>query len=72
MKPGDSNREDQAKRDLARLEREREKLLHGSTPADDDDNDPAVIRGKRIARILGPIVAAGLILYLLATYLPRP
>ena len=72
MKPGDQAREDQAKRDLARIEREREKLLHGSSSADDDDNDPAVIRGKRIARILGPLLAASLILYLLATYLPRP
>lgn len=66
------DREDQARRDLARIEREREKLLHGPSGPDDDDNDPAVILGKRIARILGPIVAAGLLLYLLATYLPRP
>jgi hypothetical protein len=69
---GDDGRAEQAKRDLARLEREREKLLHGSTSADDDDNDPAVILGKRIARVLGPLAAAGLLVYLLATYLPRP
>ncbi len=72
MKPSDKSREEQAKRDLARLEREREKLLHGSSQIDDDDDDPAVIRGKRVARILGPIIAASLIVYLVATYLPRP
>lgn len=72
MKPGDHSREEQARRDLARLEREREKLFHGSSSSDDDDNDPVVIFGKRVARILGPLIAAGLIVYLLATYLPRP
>ena len=66
------SREDDAKRDLARLEAEREKLLHPSSPAPSaDDNDPMEILGKRIARILGPIIAAGLLLYLLATYWPR-
>lgn len=72
MKPGGGSREEQARRDLARLEREREKLFHGSRAPDDDDNDPVVIFGKRVARILGPLIAAGLIVYLLATYLPRP
>lgn len=65
------DREEQARRDLARMEREREKLFHGSSTPDDDADDPAVIIGKRIARILGPIIAAGLLVYLLATYLPR-
>ena len=65
-------REEQAKRDLARLEAEREKLLHPTaSPAADDGNDPMEGLGKRIARILGPLIAAGLLLYLLVTYLPR-
>ena len=46
------SREDDAKRDLARIEREREKLLFDSGTSD-DDNDPVVKLGKRIARVLG-------------------
>jgi hypothetical protein len=65
------SREDDAKRDLRRLENEREKLFHGSPTSGDNDNDPMEILGKRIARILGPVIAAGLLLYLLATYWPR-
>lgn len=65
------SREDEAKRDLDRMEREREKLFHPSEPLPGDENDPMVILGKRIARILGPLMAAGLLLYLLTTYLPR-
>jgi hypothetical protein len=63
--------EDKARRDLARLEGEREKLFHGTPAAANDDNDPMEILGKRIARILGPVLAAGLLLYLLLNYLPR-
>lgn len=63
------SREDDARRDLARIEREREKLFHTTPANDDDSNDPVVKLGKRIARILGPIVAAGLILYIFAAYL---
>ena len=70
MKDPDSGRQEQARRDLARIEREREKLFHSPPVNDDDDNDPTVILGKRIARILGPLVAVGLIIYLFATYLP--
>ena len=29
------------------------------------------ILGRRIARILGPLLAAGMLVYLLFTYLPR-
>ena len=71
MKNQDHDRQEQAKRDLARIEREREKLFHSPPAADNDDNGPTVILGKRIARIAGPLVAAGLLLYLFATYLPR-
>jgi hypothetical protein len=61
--------EEEARRDLERLEREREKLFHGTPSAANDDDDPIEILGKRIARILGPAIAAGLLLYLLMSYL---
>jgi hypothetical protein len=63
------SREDDARRDLERIEREREKLFHGTPDDGNDDNDPVVILGKRIARILGPVIAAALIVYLFDTYL---
>jgi hypothetical protein len=56
--------EDKARRDLARLEAEREKLFHGTPAADNDDKDPMEVLGRRIARILGPVMAVGLLLYL--------
>ena len=61
------SREDNARRDLERIEREREKLFH-ATPAANDGNDPMEILGRRIARVLGPLAALGLVLYLFATY----
>ena len=54
---------------MARIEREREKLFHSTPSAANDDNDPMEILGKRIARIAGPVIAIGLILYLYATYM---
>jgi hypothetical protein len=66
-----TEREEQAKRDLARLDAEREKLFHPSASPAASENDPMEVLGKRIARILGPLIAAGLLLYLLVTYLPR-
>jgi hypothetical protein len=66
-----SPEEEKARRHLERIEAEREKLLHGSPGATQDDDDPMEILGKRIARILGPLLAAGLLLYLLLTYLPQ-
>ena len=63
------SREDDARRDLERLEREREKLLHGSAPSPDDENDPIERLGRRIAGILGPLIAVALVIYLFATYL---
>lgn len=65
-----SPEEQKARRDLERIEAEREKLFHG-TPSAANDDDPMEVLGKRIARILGPLLAAGLLLYLLLTYLPR-
>ena len=70
MSRRDPDREDKARRDLERLESERERMLHAS-PSDIDPNDPIEVLGRRIARIAGPVIAAALLLYLLATYLPR-
>lgn len=69
MKTPETSREDKARSDLARIEREREKLFHSMPSAANDDNDPMEILGKRIARILGPVIAIGLIIYLYATYM---
>jgi hypothetical protein len=66
-----SPEEEKARRDLARIEAEREKLFHGTPIAANDDTDPMEILGKRIARILGPLLAAGMLLYLLMAYMPR-
>lgn len=63
--------EEKARRDLARLEAEREKLLHGSPTTGNDDKDPMEILGRRIARILGPVMAALMLVYLLIMLLPR-
>lgn len=63
--------EEKARRDLERMEAEREKLLHGGPPTPGGEDDPMEILGRRIARILGPLLAAGLLLYLLLNYLPR-
>ena len=66
-----SPEEEKARRDLAKLEAEREKLFHGGPESSANENDPMEILGRRIARILGPVLAAGMLLYLLLTYLPR-
>ena len=66
-----SPEEEKARRDLAKLEAEREKLFHGGPESPANDNDPMEILGRRIARVLGPLLAAGMLLYLLLTYLPR-
>jgi hypothetical protein len=66
-----SPEEEKARRDLERIEAEREKLFHGTPTAANDDADPMEILGRRIARILGPLLAAGMLLYLLMAYLPR-
>jgi hypothetical protein len=66
-----SPEEEKARRDLERIEAEREKLFHGTPATANDDADPMEILGRRIARILGPLLAAGMLLYLLMAYLPR-
>jgi hypothetical protein len=60
--------QEESRRILERMEREREKLFH-ATPTADDENDPIERLGKRIARILGPLIALGLMAYLFLTYL---
>ncbi|MCA3573771.1 MAG: hypothetical protein IOC86_07610 [Aestuariivirga sp.] len=66
-----SPEEKKARRDLEKLEAEREKLFHGGPESPGGENDPMEILGRRIARILGPLLAAGMLLYLLLTFLPR-
>jgi hypothetical protein len=60
--------QEESRRILERMEREREKLFH-ATPTADSDDDPIERLGKRIARILGPLIAVGLMAYLFLTYL---
>lgn len=60
--------QEESRRILDRMEREREKLFH-ATPTADNDDDPIERLGKRIARILGPLIAVGLMAYLFLTYL---
>lgn len=69
MKGPDTSREDQARRDLERVEREREKLFHSMPAAANDDNDPMEVLGRRLARIIGPLLGLGLVIYLYATYM---
>ena len=62
----DHTRQEQARCDRERIERERVQLFHGPPDVGDDENDPVVILGKGIARSLGPVIAAALILDLFA------
>ena len=66
-----SPEEEKARRALQKLEAEREKLFHGGPESPGGETDPMEVLGRRIARILGPVLAAGMLLYLLLTYLPR-
>ncbi len=52
---------------LKRLEEQSERLLT-PPPGDDASDDPIEKLGLRIARILGPLIAIGLMIYLYATY----
>ncbi len=59
----------EAQRNLKRMAEQSEKLLTGPRGGDDDDDsDPVVILGRRIGRAIGIMVAAGLLVYLIATY----
>jgi hypothetical protein len=59
----------QARRDLERLTEQSEKLMGaGSGEPPDGTQDRIEIWGRRIGRSLGYILATGLLIYLLATY----
>ena len=59
----------QARRDLERLTEQSEKLMGaGSGEPPDATQDRIEIWGRRIGRSLGYILATGLLIYLLATY----
>jgi tetrahydromethanopterin S-methyltransferase subunit G len=60
---------EEARRNLQRMHEQSEKLITGPRQADDDEDDPVVILGKRIGRTIGYAVAVGLLFYLMATYL---
>jgi hypothetical protein len=61
--------EEEARAALKRLDQQSEKILTGSQAQDTAEDDKIEIFGKRIARILSVILAAGLILYLWRNYL---
>ena len=52
---------------LKRLEEQSERLLT-PPPTPDETDDPIEKLGLLIARILGPLIALGLVIYLYATY----
>ncbi len=64
----ESEREEEARRALKRLDEQSEKLL-GAAPSEDHESDRIEILGKRIARILAIVIVVGLIIYLWRTYL---
>ncbi|WP_119270653.1 hypothetical protein [Taklimakanibacter deserti] len=64
-----SDREEEARAALKRLDQQSEKIITGSHPHDPPEDDKIEILGKRIARILSVILMVGLIIYLWRTYL---
>ena len=60
------SREDEARRALERMENEAEKLF--SSPPSAPPEDRIEILGRRIARVLGWLLAAAILAYLYATY----
>ena len=67
----DKQHEEEARAALKRLDQQSEKILTGSQAQETPEDDKIEILGKRIARILSVILAAGLIIYLWQTYLAR-
>ena len=65
----EKKREEEARAGLRRLDQQSEKILTGSQDQERPEDDRIEILGKRIARILSVILAAGLILYLWRNYL---
>jgi len=64
-----SDREEEARAALRRLDQQSEKIITGSPAHEPPEDDKIEILGKRIARILSVILAVGLIIYLWRTYL---
>jgi hypothetical protein len=62
--------EEDARRDLRRLDEQSEKLL-GTRSTDIGPDDPIERLGKRIARVLSVLLFLGLVFYLWRTYLAR-
>ena len=62
-----TEREEEARAALKRLEQQSEKIL-GAAPVEAPENDKIEILGKRIARILSMIILVGLVVYLWRTY----
>jgi hypothetical protein len=60
--------EEDARRDLRRLDEQSEKLF-GTRSTDIGPDDPIERLGKRIARILSILIFIGLVFYLWRTYL---
>lgn len=63
-----SEREEEARKALKRLDQQSEKLL-GAEPAEEPAEDKIEILGKRIARVLSLALLVGLVIYLWRTYL---
>jgi hypothetical protein len=60
----------ESRRNVARMEEQSEKLLTGAGDGSPED-DPIERLGRRIARVLGWVIAAGLVYHLVTTYLWR-
>lgn len=64
-----ADRARKARRDLDRMGEQSEKLFGaGRTDRPDPSEDRIEIIGRRIGRSLGYVIATGLLIYLLATY----
>jgi hypothetical protein len=63
-----TEREEEARATLKRLEQQSEKIL-GAQPIEEAENDRIEILGKRIARVISIIILVVLVVYLWRTYL---
>ena len=63
-----TEREEEARAALKRLDQQSEKIL-GAQPIEEPDDDRIEILGKRIARLISVIILVVLVIYLWRTYL---
>ena len=63
-----AERAKEARRDIDRMTEQSEKLLGAGGGSPDPAEDRIEILGRRIGRSLGYLIATGLVIYLLATY----